>query len=847
MNTENSNIQSTPIASKNVEKFSFFPTLDISMENGYNINQLLTQIQSNAAWRLKIEAIRSLDGDALQKAKKNLPAFTASCFLPFQSRRITDDMDFEHTNLIQADFDESDDFDELYALVKTDPHARLVFRSPTLKVKALFQMNPIATRVEHQAAFESLSNYCVEMGYGKIDRACKDVARLCFVSYDPEALLKDAIPLSWSLPKPSPQSIPVATGTIQKDKELTLREFLDKHNVVIIGERTGPTATGSTATMLCVKCPWEDEHTTTTQTADAVCYEDPASGKWSFKCFHNHCEGHGWKDFRQQVAPVEEAYQGALSETHDFPNTIEDNKKIELCIQYDLDTLTTAIWEVWEKLEKETPTIFQKAGELYQVNHETKKAEVMTESLIHLWLAKRFSFVKYNAKREKSIVAQIPAYLLKALLEAVQPFVPNLQVIYNHPVILDGGECADKTGYYASIESYVFCDEAFDWSSVETSAEAIKAAKNLIFNDFLHDYIFENDESLGDYIAYLLTFALRPAINGNVPILAVSAPTAGAGKTKLLDLASVIWIGQDAPKTQVGSDHNNEKEEMRKRLMASLLESPENIVFDNAERIFSNPSLASALTTGRYTDRLLGASQMVEIDTRAIMAVTGNNLSLGGDMPRRAFWVRLGVDREKPETRTGFKYPMLDQWTLENRIPLMNACLSLIKSWVENGAKVSNKVLGSYEHWTQIVGGVMENAGIGGFLSKQADTESDELVAMRDFCHAVYSDMEDTEFTSKEVFEIASHSDAEDSEDEGILDAWLGIGKAHSRKIQLGKHLKRHANRFFGDYRLLKSSQKKDNRVIFQVIRITPDTESETPVSDDNDSDGLSDLFPTDF
>ena len=142
------------------------------------------------------------------------------------------------------------------------------------------------------------------------DRACKDVARLCFVSYDPEALLKDATPLPWSLPES--QSISVATQSIQKEKELTLREFLDKHNVAIIGERTGPTATGSTATMLCVKCPWEAGHTTTTQTADAVCYEDPASGKWSFKCFHNHCEGHGWKDFRQQVAPIQEVFQLSL-------------------------------------------------------------------------------------------------------------------------------------------------------------------------------------------------------------------------------------------------------------------------------------------------------------------------------------------------------------------------------------------------------------------------------------------------------------------------------------------------------------------------------------------------------
>ena len=129
MNTENSNIQSTPIASKNVEKFSFFQTakVELATEISGNIDQLLTHLRTNTAWKHKIEALRSLRGDALQKAKTNLPAFTASCYLPNRKRVITADSNFEHTNLIQADFDEAEDFDELYALVKTC----LLYTSPS--------------------------------------------------------------------------------------------------------------------------------------------------------------------------------------------------------------------------------------------------------------------------------------------------------------------------------------------------------------------------------------------------------------------------------------------------------------------------------------------------------------------------------------------------------------------------------------------------------------------------------------------------------------------------------------------------------------------------------------------
>ena len=53
----------------------------------------------------------------------------------------------------------------------------------------------------------------------------------------------------------------------------------------------------------------------------------------------------------------------------------------------------------------------------------------------------------------------------------------------------------------------------------------------------------------------------------------------------------------------------------------------------------------------------------------------------------------LAVDREKPETREGFKHPRVIEWTLENRFRLMEACLTIIKAWIDAGMPLPKDVV----------------------------------------------------------------------------------------------------------------------------------------------------------
>ena len=183
------------------EQFSFFPSAKQSQRASKtgNIDQFHKQLTTNTAWEKRIESLQPLSGDALKHAKESLPAITPSVLITSGKRANLSDGDFTHTHLIQADFDDCPNPDALLNTLKTDPHTRLIFRSPRGKAKAFFRVHPINTEVEHKAAFQAVADYCRGKGYGEIDPTCKDLVHLCFISFDPQAVLKHAEPLSYEM------------------------------------------------------------------------------------------------------------------------------------------------------------------------------------------------------------------------------------------------------------------------------------------------------------------------------------------------------------------------------------------------------------------------------------------------------------------------------------------------------------------------------------------------------------------------------------------------------------------------------------------------------------------------
>ena len=130
-----------------LERFSFFSKgrHSASAAGVGTVEQFHTSLRTNPAWKHHIETVRAIDDEVQRgKRKESLPAVTVSAEITSKSgdRGGLCDGEFVHTHLIQADFDDPTDPDSTIKKLLSDPHTRLIFRSPSKKAKAFLSGEP---------------------------------------------------------------------------------------------------------------------------------------------------------------------------------------------------------------------------------------------------------------------------------------------------------------------------------------------------------------------------------------------------------------------------------------------------------------------------------------------------------------------------------------------------------------------------------------------------------------------------------------------------------------------------------------------------------------------------------
>ena len=143
-----------------------------------------------------------------------------------------------------------------------------------------------------------------------------------------------------------------------------------------------------------------------------------------------------------------------------------------------------------------------------------------------------------------------------------------------------------------------------------------------------------------------------------------------------------------------------------------------------------NDPLGDMLTRLRNASRARHDKMVLPV--RCAWIATGNNIQLGGDMPRRCYWIRLDAKDSQPFRRTGFRHANLRGWVTKHRGELIAALLTIARYWFLQGRPKPKtiKPMGSFESWCETVGGMLETAGVEGFLAnadtmlEQADAEA---------------------------------------------------------------------------------------------------------------------------
>jgi primase-polymerase (primpol)-like protein/DNA-directed RNA polymerase subunit RPC12/RpoP len=336
------------------------------------------------------------------------------------------------------------------------------------------------------------------------------------------------------------------------------------------------------------------------------------------------------------------------------------------------------------------------------------------------------NYVRVN-KDGYSIPVYPPVEIAKDILALGQWGFPLLDAITESPIFRPDGSVYSVPGYDNVTRIYYQPEHDLQIPNIpETpSKQDVNEAVSLI-NDVLADFPFVDQADYANAFAMVLTPVVRPAIDGCIPLAIVTAPQPGSGKGLLMNVVNMIATGREMSVMPAPE----RSEEWRKSITTQISEGSIIVCIDNVEENLSDPNLAAVLTARIWKDRILGTNKQVEIPNRICFGVTGNNVKLGGDIARRSYWVRLDPKTSDPEHRTGFRHENLPDYVRRHRGKLLSAVLTLGRSWYVAGCPAAQNIplLGSFEEWSRIVGGILAYIGIDHFLGNAEERKkaSDE-------------------------------------------------------------------------------------------------------------------------
>jgi hypothetical protein len=376
--------------------------------------------------------------------------------------------------------------------------------------------------------------------------------------------------------------------------------------------------------------------------------------------------------------------------------------------------------------------------------------------------------------------------------------LPVLAEVIGAPVFGREGRLIDAPGYHADERLWYEPSGPLDLSGLpeRPTAEQLAAARSLLLDDLLVDFPFIGESERAHALAALVQPAARRMIGGPTPMYLVEAPRIASGKGKFCNLVSIVHTGQECHITTLPGDDD----EARKRITAELALGRPIILLDNADekRRLHYPSLAAVLTASSWSDRLLGESQMLSLPNRATWLMTANNPSLSLELARRCMRIRIDPKMERPWWRDGFKHDPIIDWAKERRADLLCAVLTLIQAWIAVGRPLHKKRMGSFENWSAVIGGILEVAGVSGFLGDleslydTADTTGNEW---RQFIVAWWDAFADHEVTVKQLLELAL--------DQDLLGTVIGDKSFRSQLTRLGQGLSSVREQQIGKWRVL--------------------------------------------
>lgn len=378
--------------------------------------------------------------------------------------------------------------------------------------------------------------------------------------------------------------------------------------------------------------------------------------------------------------------------------------------------------------EEADPSLFIQAAKIKRIGRDELLRPIIVdvgESELRNALTDSANYYRINAKDlpvpvapPKEVVQSIIGLKTEAL-----PF-PAIEAIVQTPIMRSDGTILDTPGYDAQTRLYYMPQHGLTIPAIpcKPTQNDVREAMKFV-QGFSQDFPFESQSDRANELGLMLTTVTRHMFR-HVPLALIDATKQGTGKGLLTDKVAITATGRSASSlSQITSD-----EEWDKRITAMLMSGAPMITIDNVEGTLRSPVLSKILTSEYHNGRILGESKMVDVPQKAIWIANGNNIQLGGDMPRRCFRIRMISQVSNPYEREDFKYEHLDEEVKEQRGKIIAALLTIARGWYVAGQlKPTKKLkkLATFSKWVKVIGGMLAYAGVDGFLENLDDLHKD--------------------------------------------------------------------------------------------------------------------------
>ena len=473
----------------------------------------------------------------------------------------------------------------------------------------------------------------------------------------------------------------------------------------------------------------------------------------------------------------------------------------------DLADITNKVWDAIKK-ENGPPRYFRYGGSLCRLEFDEDgylKICLLTVDRFRHELAALIFWHTLGQGGNKN-PAKPPLDVVRNVLATPNPPLPILTRITEVPVFAPDGTLAALPGYHDTARVYYSPAEDLEIPPVPSkpTRKDIKGALSLIFDDLFVDFPFVGPADRAHALALFLLSYARDLIVGSTPNHMVEGPMPGSGKDLLVDVCLRPPFGPGA----LGIlGQATDEEEWRRRITACLKGATPAILIANVTKPLDSGVLSHALTTRTWSDRLLGKNEIIKLPVRVIWATTANNPEVSSEIARRSIRIRIDPQCDRPWERTDFKHPDLRQWADDHRGELIWAGLVLIQAWVAAGKPFwRKKSLGSFEHWTAVMGGILDVAGVKGFLDNLHEfyesAVSVSAIIWRIFVEMWWEQHGSEDVPTADLVSLALESGVE----------LTGVAEK-VQKVSLGMKLGRKRDSVLGDFRIVQVEKRRGSAI----------------------------------